>query len=834
MLGKLRRHLHFIVVTAVLTIVMTFPTIVYTFRSDVRWLPNTNYNDVLKELWGVWYGKQVLTGQADRFHTNLIFYPEGVSLTYLPLFFPFIIAVNALQVALPVFNAYSLFFMISIFSSALAAYLYLLYLFINKWLALFGAVIFAFCPQVLGSPSWPAIAWIAPMPVILYCAHRGIKEKRLVLIVLGGLFAGLTTAVTMYFFVCVLIALGLLMCGLGASRWRDKIFWRHAVLLFTVLLLSCAWRVIPMMQNRDALERSHDYANTVQHQGDLVSFIINRQNPITGHIARELLQTPSDTKILKGVYLGFLPLVLIGIGLLNKGARRKMLPWLGLLLVFLVLCLGPTLSINGTMFESIRLPKYYLNQLLPFVFAAFYQTQFFMAGAWLPLAVLACFGLMALRERFPIVARPGFVLLLILIVAVEKFDPVKDALDSAWIELVSDERHAYLDWLAQESEDEIALINVPFGWNNAHFYIYAQTLSGYPQTEGAISRRPGNRYDFIISNHILSSWHSYRPIHCETAERDAYMAALEALDTVGFSHIVFHRVYSGAAHIEESFDGIPAAYSDGYVSIYRLEDLRASCPKELGARHFFAAAYADALAQNTTLRERHGAAVVLAPTSRIADHFIRFLRHNDQAVRQIVALSSDEAGNITIQGTASVDLEAQNAVWLVQDRRDFVPERTEENYAWLLERFRFCQRFHEDEDKTTDLYLRREIPCAAMSEQSALDVRYDSGVRLHNASFTVEPNLVRFYFAWTEQTEGRYAFSIQFFDQAGQKALQYDHPIWSDLLAIHEIDTTTLSAGVYSVKLIVYDFETQISQSGALMATTEGFERELELATIEI
>ena len=31
---------------------------------------------------------KILTGQADRFYTDLIFYPDGVSLAYHPLFFP--------------------------------------------------------------------------------------------------------------------------------------------------------------------------------------------------------------------------------------------------------------------------------------------------------------------------------------------------------------------------------------------------------------------------------------------------------------------------------------------------------------------------------------------------------------------------------------------------------------------------------------------------------------------------------------------------------------------------------------------------------------------------
>ena len=837
MRALIRRHIHFVVVITVLIVVMTFPTIAYVFNTDEFWIPEKTNRDVLIQFWDIWYGKRVLSGQADRYFTDLVFYPEGISLTRYPLFLPYIIVVNAFQLLLPLSNAFSLAYLLIIFSAALSAYLYLYWLLDERWLALFGAVIFGFCPQVIGFPAWPTIAWIAPVPLIVYCAHRGIAEKRTKLVILAGLLAGLTTTVIMYLFVCVAITLGLLVAGFAVSRWRDRVFWRHILLLVLILVLSSAWRLVPMLRELPAPDSEPVPVSNKFYSGDLISFFVNSKHPLLGSLVTAVLQTPDDAPLNKKSYLGLLPLGLIVIGLGSKGTRRKMLPWLALLSVFLVLSLGSALRINGTMFESIKLPKYFLDRLLPFVFASFSRLNFFMTGAWLPLAVLACYGAMSLRERYPAAAKPGFILLLIAIVAFEYFNPIDESVAPTWSKNVAEERLAYVGWLAND-ENVNAIVNVPFGYNNARIYSFHQTLYDHPQVEGAVSRKPDDAYDYIKSNDLLRAWYSNRPIHCQMTNPADYLANLAQLRDDGFSHVIYHRGLIGSEEIALSFDGIHASYSDESVSIFSLAGLRDSCPAEIDVAQRFTMAFSDALSKSAVLQGRHGSIVVFPPTTEAGDHLTRFLRYFADFEESIYIVSGDEGAAINIQSAnlgivdPAQDLERRNAVWVLNPALDIAAVPSEAGRDWLTDQYRFCERFHQERLSAIDLYLKLDIPCSAVDETNALDVEYDSGVKLHNASYEIVSELVRFYFVWTNAIEDHSGLSLQLFDESNQKVLQYDQLVSRQLLEAHEIDISSLSKGVYEIKLIVYDFETQKSTGGTLAETNERIERELVLGVV--
>ncbi|MDE2636258.1 MAG: hypothetical protein OXI30_07815 [Chloroflexota bacterium] len=575
--AALRDHLPFIAVATLLTLVMTFPTIVYVFLTDVFWLPTGDSHDVYMLMWDVWYGEQYLTGRADRYYTDLLFYPEGLSLRNHHSFIPHIILVNVFETLLPLSNAFSLGYLLIIWLSALSAYVYLRWLLQDKWLALFGSVVFGFSPHVLVHPNHPHIAFVAGIPLILYYFQRGVQEKRMRFAWFAGLLAGLTTIVSPYVFVCATLMLGLVTCGYAMTSWRDGWYWRFILVLAFAVALASIWRLYPLVQDSASFQSSMQwYRDTYGEKWaivdvDLISNFVNHGHPIFGPLGQSLLQTPADAEISGASFLGYLPMVLIGIALFSKTTRRKTLPWLAICAVFLLLRLGPTLQINGTEIESIHPPGHYAHQIAPSLFDAFVATDMFMMGAILPLAIMSCLGILALREWKPALTQPALIVAFALVVAFEYFIPIEG-------NLIPQEQFDHIDWLESEADsDEIRLINVPMNWKNSKRYNLYQIMGGFPQVEGATNRPPKSAYDYIRANVILGSWNEHHVISCETVEPDEYWAALEDLAADGFSHVVFHRERRYGDKIADSFTNAQPSYHDEFLSIFRLSDLHESC-----------------------------------------------------------------------------------------------------------------------------------------------------------------------------------------------------------------------------------------------------------------
>ena len=658
--------------------------------------------------------------------------------------------VNALSVFLPLPNAISLTYLLITAICAFSSYAYLLWLFKDKWIALFGAVVFGFSPHVVGHPYHPDIASLATVPLALYCFHRGLRERRTRLMVLAGLLTGLTTVISMYMYVCIVIMLGFYLCAFALSRLRDRRFWLDVLLLFLAIAVSSIWRVYPLMAGSEDIDEVAAWHGESELRSDALSYFINYRHPLIGPLAESISEFPPGGKISTTSYLGYLPLALILFGLFAHATRRRMLPWALLCAVFLVLRLGSYLNVNGILYPDIILPKYYLDQILPAVFESFWEVDNFMMGALLPFSVLVCFGLAAIQKRFAIAAKPVFILALAALVAAEYWIPVRGR-------VISDEQVAYLDWLKEDGEPkDIRLINLPMGRRNSKLYNLYQALSGFPQAEGAISRTPEGAFDYFRANTLLKAWYDRRPVHCDTPEREAYLAGLAQLEQDGFSHIVYHRQlenWEDNEYMIESFQGIQPSYGDDFVSIYRLQDLRDSCPRQLDAVQRFAFAIAETLKKPSILDERPGIVVIFPPTAGANDYFMRYLRVYSEIDTTVVTVTSDEQGSVNIEVSdlpdSAIDLEQYNAVWLVNDYAEFNAERTVAYQEWFSKHFKFCARFHEDERRTIDVYIRLEYPCAAVDGRSAIEVRYDSGLRLHYASFDVLADKVRFYLAWT-------------------------------------------------------------------------------------
>ena len=216
----LREHLPLMVVVTLLTLATTYPTILHLFRTDVFWLP-TSGGDTWIRLWDAWYGKRLLAGQADWLFTDFSFYPQGLSLAFHQFNVLHMFLLGGLQAFMPTSNAFNLIYLLIVASVSAASYVYLLYVFQDKWLSLLGAVIVGFSPFVVGRSYHPDINSIAGIPLTLYFLHRGIAESRHRLILAAAFLTGVTTYIGMYIAVCLGICVGAYFVCFAIIRWRS-------------------------------------------------------------------------------------------------------------------------------------------------------------------------------------------------------------------------------------------------------------------------------------------------------------------------------------------------------------------------------------------------------------------------------------------------------------------------------------------------------------------------------------------------------------------------------------------------------------------------------------
>lgn len=574
----LRGHLLILSGLTALIVVMTFPTAARVFDSDTFWIPTGDQADAWMKFWDAWYAGLVLRGEADMQRTDLLFFPQGLSLTFHNFSIAHMLLLGGLGSFMPASNAFNLVFLLIVFGVSCASYLYFHYLFNDKWIALLSTIIYSMSPFVLGHAQHPDVGFIATMPLSLYFLHRGLLESRHRLVALSAAIAGLTAYIGLYIFVCLCIAVFMYMVYFAAARWQDRRY-QVSIALFILVASACSLpRIYPMLQSREAFADAMQKTLGPGRGSDVVEYFVNLRHPILEPAFRQLFPLDYATlELLNTSYLGYTVLILIIAGLALRRYRRLMLPWLILICPFLLLRLGSILTIGGRQHLNIPLPKRFLDALAPVVFEGFHTSDHFQMGVLLPLAVLAGYGVLALRQSISARFQPALPLLCIALVAFEYYQPVEPR-------IVPKEQLAFLDVLNDEPAP-VRIINAPFGRGNSKNYLLYQTFHGFPQVEGLISRTPRSAYGYIDANPILSEWRRNRDVICSNdyeggfgLAADKYLAALDQLEADGFSHVVFHPNLGHGFSIRKSFDKAAPIYSDAYASIYRLSNLRDSCP----------------------------------------------------------------------------------------------------------------------------------------------------------------------------------------------------------------------------------------------------------------
>ncbi len=832
-IGSLRDHRHFIAVITLLIVVMTFPTIAHVFNTEVFWIPTGNHPDTWMKFWDAWYGKLIFSGRADYFFTDLFYHPRGISLLYHNFSLPHMLVFGGLQALMPASNAFSLTFLIFVASVACSAYLYMLYLFKDKWIALLGAVAIGMSPYVVGYPEHPEYRFITTLLLAVYCFHRGIAERRNKLLAVAAVLTGATAFVSMHLSVCLAITLTMYALYFAASRWKESAFWISMGVFAAIVAIVCSPRLYPMLKSVQALEYAMTSRKGLEVGTDLLEYFVNARHPII----KSIFQQPFDwglssINIRYSAYIGFAALAIVGFGLFRKPFRRKMLPWMILALPFLVLRLGSILTIDGVPHPEFVLPKHYLDDLLPGITEGFSLTSGFYAGALIPLAALVCYGCKALDNALPNARRPLVVLILVGILSFEYYQPVRPG-------VVTEQELAFLDWLETEPVD-VRLINLPpSGWSNRALYSFHQTLKGYPHAAGLVAREPRDAFAYWDQNFLLHAWGQYKAVTCGWQTKEKYFAALDELARDGFTHVILHRNRSPSGRLAGSFVAAQPSYSDDYVRIYRLDDLHATCEQDFVAEIVADFPFSDAYLSPSIIHQRHGLVLSLHRTQPVHPEFLSYFSHTSFDQKSAVHISYNPAGDLVLQSTdaslTNLDIisDLNSGLWLISGRQDAQLTQMPAYEGWLLENYRFCDRYRERDNARIDLFLKPNIPCEAVADQSKFEVRFDSGTFLNNMSYDLYTDRIIFYLSWTNRSENPYSYSLQILDEKGDKAIQSDSVILREPVSAQSVDISGLRRGSYKTKLIVYDYATGASVGGAVIKTMQRFERELEIATFE-
>ena len=835
--SALRNHLHFIVVVGFLLIVMTWPTIVYVFDTETFWLPTDN-RDAWINIWDAWHGQSVLNGEASFDFTNVLFYPVGMSLDYNPnnVFHAALQAM--LQPHMGTSNAFNLIYLLFILLTALSAYGYLNYLFRDRWLALFGALVFGLSPHVISHSQHPTLNLLATIPLALYALQRGIEEQKWKWLILCGVLAGITAFIGMYLFVCLLLTMALFIGCFTRPVWRQARFWIGLLLSISIVASIGMVRVYPMIRNASRLEVALQKNAGQERNNDLLSFFINGGHPWLTPVFVEVFDMDGDKWNLRNQhrssYLGYLPILLIALAFRFTEYRQKMIPWLLLILPFLILRLGSTLRINGELFPDVLLPKHFLNNVFPWIFQAINVTDHFQIGALLPLAVLSCFGLHRLLKSAGAKRRHLIVLVAIAALAVEYYQ-------SPLSRIVSKEEIAFNYWLKGEpNQDDIRLINLPMGRPNSKLYGFYQTINSYPHAEGLARRTPAGSYEYINQNVLLALWRQYIGVACRLDSFDSYLAAIEQLLGDGFSHVIHHHRETKASSVADSFKGIAPAYQDKYVSIYRLSDLRDLCLDRVATYQDQLPGFKEFLHSPTNQPRTDVSLIYIYPADYYSNEAMRYYDDELSQWRDLIHVvydTQDSAAVVNSDGE-NIDLDSiatkNNMFWLIYDPGESDP-RNQSHYAtWMLQNLRFCQQIFRGEVLVVEFYIDRAYPCELVVTEDPLELRYDNGITLANLLTDFNDDQLSVDSWWQRGDIRGHAYTIQVFDEGGIKQLQIDQVIDSRPLSRRQIDTSSLEPGDYVAKLIVYETESGRSQSGTIPSAQLTVERELEIARFSV
>lgn len=504
-----KRHLAILIGYGLLAVVLTWPTIL-NFATH---LPGDGGDDPAIA-WNLWWIKYSLLNQPQNpLASDFMFYPLGINLAFYTLTTLNGLTALPLLLNLGVVAASNLHLWFSLALSGYGVFLLTRTLYPQKsraefWGAVFAGLVYAFASSKLfyvslGQFNIASTHWI-PFAVLFFI-RMDRQPAQLKWAALCALFLVLQTWTEMTYatFLLVWMALHWLYRlftdrRLGVIRWPYLKAATVAAILFAVGISPLLGAMLPdMMTEGDFMNVGGGFADAFS--ADLAGFFIpTMHHPFLGHLIEQTKIGGFD----KGqhIYIGYILLILVGIGFFARPRHAETRFWLLSSLIFALLCLGPEIIINGN--NTHLGGPFVVFQYLPFFKGNRYPSRYSVM-LLLSLAPLAAMGMTwLLRRRAVIVAG--------LLASAFLFEHLAVPLPQ------SDMRVPEPYQIIAKDASDFSVLDIPFAWRNGFritgayttgfmFGQFYQTQHQKPMLQGNTSRNPEFKFRYFTDAPILSS-----------------------------------------------------------------------------------------------------------------------------------------------------------------------------------------------------------------------------------------------------------------------------------------------------------------------------------------
>lgn len=532
----------------------------------------SNFTDGPFFLWNLWWVKKAILAWQNPFFSQFVYYPANTNLTlhtltfttglvFLPLslFFSELVSLNLIQLSSIVLSALGMVWLVDYIAKPIS--------FVEKTGGIIAGIIFGFSPfmfsHLLAGHYNLTMLWLIPLVVLFeYKTIREDNWRSPILLALFAILLGYLDLQLLIFTAIICLMILIVEMALGPRYFFKK---PRILRLLAALVIFAAIFLLPYwLMMKPAWQIKTNFLT--YNSADLrILFGFNPLNPIFNYWKMDEVAKMIGSYRENVVTLGYtsMTIALLSLLLFHRQFIKEKLAFLLSFLVGFLILLGPYYQRDGVIYNSVKLPYFYL-QKLPFFDIGLVPTRFVLI-AYFALAALAGLGMISLI-RFFSKRRLHFVITVILMVTV-----LAILLEYYSGEMLIDylPRHTYLKRIASEPSDFTVL---PFRSSQRDGYL--QTEHQKPVVTGFLGRR--------IHDHYLSQYGNVYPINRfilgranELNPNDSRESMLEIFSKYKIKYIIIDNLLQDKDQLKKLDSwltklGFPRVDSDQHITVYKI------------------------------------------------------------------------------------------------------------------------------------------------------------------------------------------------------------------------------------------------------------------------